>query len=378
MPYRAKKMNQDLIKKDDELESFDIKADMLRAVEKMDKNFSSSDNKRTSLSIRQNTWIPRLIQEIKKSKNLIIEFKVDKGIKEGLKNASYIRKGGVIVKKSDNTVVKWLEEVKLAKSGKALNIATVAIDILSEVALNEKLKEIQNQLERIEEYSEAEHWKSFLDGRSALLAAARIKEKNDHRKELLYDARRSFESAKSKNIVLLNKKKDKINELYEKFDAAKLDNHKVALNILKKTKEIFPVLSMIVQCYRAQAKIYEQLDDLANAEAMSREALEVQADIYEYLYSLIKERALEINRKEKWDSYVKFSKKVFLPGFVYKKISKKELPIEGISPDFYFAKWRRKKKFDLLLTTEQKLIKQHDKLRDELLFLTYEASESID
>jgi hypothetical protein len=176
----------------------------------------------------------------------------------------------------------------------------------------------------------------------------------------------------------LNKKKDKINKLYEKFDAAKLDNHKVALNILKKTKEIFPVLSMIVQCYRAQAKIYEQLDDLANAEAMSREALEVQADIYEYLYSLIKERALEINRKEKWDSYVKFSKKVFLPGFVYKKISKKELPIEGISPDFYFAKWRRKKKFDLLLTTEQKLIKQHDKLRDELLFLTYEASESID
>ena len=62
-----------------------------------------------------------------------------------------------------------------------------------------------------------------------------------------------------------------------------------------------------------------------HAEAMSREALEVQADIYEYLYSLIKERELEINRKEKWDSYVKFSKKVFLPGFVYKKISKNNL-----------------------------------------------------
>jgi hypothetical protein len=35
---------------------------------------------------------------------------------------------------------------------------------------------------------------------------------------------------------------------------------------------------------------------------------------------------------------------------VYKKISKKELPIEGISPDFYLAKWRGKKKFDLLVT----------------------------
>ena len=67
-------MNQGQIKKDDELGSFDIKAEMLRAVEKMDKNFSSSDNKSTSLSIRQNTWIPRLIQEIKKSKNLIIRW----------------------------------------------------------------------------------------------------------------------------------------------------------------------------------------------------------------------------------------------------------------------------------------------------------------
>jgi len=260
-------MNQDLIKKDDDFVSFDIKAEMLRAVEKMDKNVSISDNKSTPLSIRQNTWIPRLCQEIKKSKKLIVEFKVDKGIKEGLKNGSYFRKGGVIVKKSDNTVVKWLEEVRFPKSGRALNIATVAIDILSEVALNEKLKEIQNQLERIEDYSEAEHWKSFYDGRSSLLAASRTKENNDHRKELLYDARRSFESAKSKNIVLLNKKRDKINELCKKFDAAKLDNHKVALNILKKTQEIFPVLSLIVQCYRAQAKIYEQLDDLANAEA---------------------------------------------------------------------------------------------------------------
>ena len=184
--------------------------------------FQISDNKSTALNTKPGTWVPRLIQEIKKSKNLIVEFKVDKGIKEGLKNGSYLRKGGVIVKKSDNTVVKWLEEVRFAKAGKALNIATVAIDILSEVALNEKLKEIQNQLELIEEYSEAEHWKSFLDGRSTLLAAARIKEKNDHRKELLYDARRSFESAKSKNIVLLKKKKDKINELCEKFDTAKV------------------------------------------------------------------------------------------------------------------------------------------------------------
>jgi hypothetical protein len=111
---------------------------------------------------------------------------------------------------------------------------------------------------------------------------------------------------------------------------------------------------------------------------MSQEALESQAEIYEYLYPLTKEKTLEINRKEKWDSYVKLSKKVFLPGLVCKKLFRKELPIEGISPDFYLAKWRGKKKFDLLINTERKLIKQHNKLRDELLYLTFEASESID
>ena len=69
-------------------------------------------------------------------------------------------------------------------------------------------------------------------------------------------------------------------------------------------QEIFPVLSLIVQCCRAQAKIYEQLDDIANAKAMSREALDAQAQIYEYLYSLTKERTLEINRKEKFDDHI--------------------------------------------------------------------------
>ena len=105
-------MNQRLIKIDDELVSFEIKAEMVRAVENMDKNVSIGDNKSMPLSIRQSNWIPNLIQEIKKSKNLTVKFKVDKGIKEGLKSGSYIRKGGVIVKKSDNTVVKWLEEIR--------------------------------------------------------------------------------------------------------------------------------------------------------------------------------------------------------------------------------------------------------------------------
>ncbi|MCK4446862.1 MAG: hypothetical protein KAW56_07255, partial [Candidatus Marinimicrobia bacterium] len=315
-------------------------------------------------------------QEIKKVGKITVEFKVDKAIKEGLKNGNYIRKGGVIIKKADHTVVKWLKEVKIAKAGKALNIATVALDVVSEIALNEKLKEIQAKLETIEEYSVAEHWHSFLDGSSSLTAAIRLTENNDHRKQLLYDARRSFESAKNKNTVLLNKKIEKIDLLYDEFLSAKIDNHRVAEKIFIKIKEVFPIVSLIVQCCRAQARIFEQLNDLINARAMSQEALDFMAGVHEYLYLLTKGRVLEKKRKEVWDGYVNLSKKFFWPGLIYKKVLKKDLPLESISPEFYFAKWRGKKKFDLLISTEEDLIKEHDRLSDELLFLTFEASDS--
>ena len=369
-------MNQQHVEQHSEIVSIDIKKDLLNALRNFDKPVSINNEKTVLPDIKHGLWLQRVYQEIKKARNITVEFKVDKAIKEGLKNGYYIRKGGVIVKKADHTVVRWLEDVKIAKAGKAMNIATVALNIVSEIALNEKLKEIQAKLETIEEYSVAEHWHSFLDGSSSLKAAIRLTENSDHRKKLLYDSRRSFESAKNKNIVLLNKKIEKIDRLYDEFLSAKIDNHRIAEKIFIIIKEVFPIVSLIVQCCRAQARIFEQLNDLTNAKAMSQEALDLMAGVHEYLYSLTKGKNLEKKRKEKWDSYVKHSKKLFLTGLIYKKVFKKDPSLESISPDFYFAKWLGKKKLDPLINTEEDLIKEHDRLRDELLFLTFEASDS--
>ena len=332
-------MNQQNVEQSREIVSVDIRSDLLNALKSLEK-IDSDKNKKVLPNIRHALWLRRVYQEVKKAGNITLEFKVDKAIKEGLKKGDYIRKGGVIVRKSDHTVVKWLEEVKIAKAGKALNITTIALDIISEIALNEKLKEIQAKLETIEEYSEAEHWHSFLDGSSSLAAAIRLTGNTDHRKQLLYDARRSFEAAKNKNIVLLNKKIEKIDVLYEEFLSAKIDNHRVAEKIFANIREVFPIVSLIVQCYRAQSRIYEQLNDLINTRAMSQESVAFAAGIHEYLYSLTKGRVLEKKRREVWDGYVKLSKKLFWPGLIYKKVLKKDLPLGPISPDFYFAKWR--------------------------------------
>jgi hypothetical protein len=342
----------------------------------MGKNTSKDCKAGSQVNFKQNSLITRLSNELKNSKNLIVEFKVDKAIKEGLKSGRYTRKGGVIVNTADNTVVKWLEEVKFAKAGKALNIATIAIDIFSEFALNEKLKEIKNMIETIEDYSEAEHWRSFLDGSSAFSASLRINQNDDNQKQYLHDARRSFESAKSKNIVLFKKKLEKINDLIKRFDSARFDNHNTAMKILEKINEIFPISSLIVQCFRNQVKIYELLGDLNNAKAMSQEAVRFQATVYEYLYSLAKDKVLEKNRKELFDNYVKLSKRYFFTGFLYNKFLKKKLELESLDPIFYLAKSKGKKKYNELIESEQIIIDKHNIIRDELLFLTFEASDS--
>lgn len=368
-------MDKNQLKQTGEIVKQDIREDVLKTFKDINKSYSN-DQRIFLPKIKQGLGLRRLHQEIKRTKNLIVEFKVDKTIKEGLKNKDLIRKGGVIVNKKNHTVVKWLDEVKLTKAGKALNIGTIALDVLSEVALNEKLKQIQAKLETIEGYSEAEHWHSFLDGTAHLKSALRVTGNSDHQKQLLYDARRSFESAKSKNIVLLKKRLEKIDLLYEKYLNTKIDNHKLAQNIFNEIRTVFPILNLVVQCCRAQAKIFESLNDLTNATAMIQEAVQSQADVYDYLYSLAKGGELKKNRKEIWSRYTKMSKKYFWPNWIYKKVAKKELPIESIAPEYYFARWLSRKKFEKFIRTERDLIMEHNRLHDELLFLMFEISDS--
>jgi hypothetical protein len=81
-----------------------------------------------------------------------------------------------------------------------------------------------------------------------------------------------------------------------------------------------------------------------------------------------------LQRKEKWDSYTKFREKIIGPATAYNILFSKRPKIKAITPEFYIAKWRRNRKFNSLMNKKVEVIKEHDILRDELLFLTFKES----
>ena len=77
-------MNQKQIEQDHETVPVDIKEEILRALLDMDKRVSVGDKIGSLTDIKHGSWVTRLSKEIKNSKKLIVEFKVDKTIKAGL------------------------------------------------------------------------------------------------------------------------------------------------------------------------------------------------------------------------------------------------------------------------------------------------------
>jgi len=357
-----------------------MNSDILSTLENHKKELSRGNNNKPN--VKHGLWLKRTYDEIKKVGKIVVEFKVEKKIIDGLKNRKYMRKGGVIVDSSSKRVVKWLEEAKVvSKTTKALNLTAIAIDVFAEYVLNEKLKAIEKKLENIEEITMAEHWHSFLDGKSSLSAALNVYNNDAHKKQLFYDSRKSFESAKNKNLILLNKKIEKVYELYTIFSSCKITNIDEALEILEAIKDIYPILFIITQCYRSLAKVYESLQDYSNSSYMRKESLNIQMYVYDSLYPFIKDPKIEEEKKDLYDliakaedtTFYKVCQKADITNVIYSKIFGKEIPLIIREPEIYFAKKGAGRNVDKILNAKENLIHEHDRLNNELVFLTIES-----
>ena len=149
------------------------------------------------VSLNNARLVPHLFSKMTHGGKLVVEFDLPKAIKIGLESGEYVRKGGVIVTSEGHKVVHWLKEGKaLRHVGTAVNVLCIFVDILSQILLNEKLKQIQIQLDRIEDYVKAEHYSTFLNAHETLKAALNASE-SGYRVNLFRESRRYFLEARN-------------------------------------------------------------------------------------------------------------------------------------------------------------------------------------
>jgi hypothetical protein len=218
---------------------------------------------------------------------IAVDFDVPAAIKAGLESGEYIRKGGVIVTSKGHRVFKWLEEGKVVRVGQAVNVLTVFVNVWSDYVLNEKLKQIQEQLTKIEDYVEAEHYAPLLNAHVSLKAAltAQIEA---NRTQHFFHAQHSFMTARNKTRILLNKKVPRLHQELKEFENAYFDNESELGRIYDLLDEMTTMAGTITHCYKAEARIFENLNDFPNAERSRVEGLNFQLDFCEYAGSLVR------------------------------------------------------------------------------------------
>jgi hypothetical protein len=235
------------------------------------------------VSLNNARLVPQLLSKMTHGSKLVVEFEVPQAIKMGLESGQYIRKGGVIVTSEGHQVVHWLKEGKaLRQVGMAVNVLCIFVDILSHILLNEKLKQIQVQLDRIEDKVDAQLYHTFVTAHEALKAAQNATEPG-YRIELFKKSRYYFMEARSKSRLELGKKAERIHKELLRFDGSWIANKKELASIYRMLEHVGDLMDTISHCYRAEARICEILGEIPSAEALHREALNFQAASCEFI-----------------------------------------------------------------------------------------------
>ena len=211
------------------------------------------------------------------------EFEVPEAIKTGLETGQYLRKGGVIVTADGQQVVHWLQEGRVVRHvGMAVNVLSFFLDVLNQILLNNKLKQIQDQLDKTEDYLKAEHYSTFLNAHSSFKAALKATEIG-YQIKLFQDARRYFQEARNKSFVLFREKAKKVHNELLSFDGRWIDNKQELSVIYHTLGEMADLTDRISHSYRAEARICEALDEIPSAEELHNEALNFQAASFEFI-----------------------------------------------------------------------------------------------
>ncbi len=262
------------------LEPITLELEIQSAIpDKQGLGISAKDN--FPMGINNAKTLLKAVDRVAQGGKLVITLDVPKWVKTGLETGQYIRKGGVIVTSEGHHVKWWLKEAKVSRLGKTVTFATIFVDILSEILLNRKLKEIQVQLESIEDYIKAEHLSPLLDAHEDLRTALGMKDPTK-RQAVFWKARDNFRTARGKNITLFNIKKGRIHKEIHVFVGSQFSNKGELEHIYKCLSEMLVLANTIVHCYQAEARIFETLEEPGQAERLRVECMNFQLALYEY------------------------------------------------------------------------------------------------
>jgi len=232
--------------------------------------------------LRNVNLLAQIFHKLRRGGKLVVEFDVPSAIKMGLESGEYVRKGGVIVTAEGHKVVCWLKEARAVRIGQAINVLSVLVEIWSEYVLNEKLKQIQHQLDRNEELVKAEYYSTLLDAHSSLKAAIATQDP-EYQTSLFRESRSLFQTARNKTLVVVCEKVRKVDHQLRRLDKAWLDNRKEIEAIYSQLMEIAEHAATAVHCYRAESRILERMQELPLAGRIAAEALDFQLDVHQYL-----------------------------------------------------------------------------------------------
>ena len=230
--------------------------------------------------LRNVKHIIKVINQIPIEKSLKVVFDVPVHINEGLKTGRYIRNGGVIVQKEGKQVVHWLKEgKKITRFG---NVVFQAVEIFSEIALNEKLKQIQEQLNEITDYVKARHHALIPSATENLRHALLTSDKHE-RKRLLSLAEKDLQTAKMEMKEFVKFRVEENHQKLLNFDKAWIHNDTEAKSIAHNINEILTLSQGISFCAQTQINIYEHLGDIAIAEDVRVQSLDYLSSVLQYV-----------------------------------------------------------------------------------------------
>ena len=218
---------------------------------------------------RNNKTLKIILEESHKTdEKLLANFTVPKDLAECLAKGDCLRKGTALVT-TGNDEIRWcLKGARIllgaAKAGKATAppmLLVSALELESEYELNQKLRQIQDQLQRIEGYVKAQHFSSLLNAHSSLNKALNTGDSNLKAK-LFQDCCSHFQDASNKNKVLFEEKRaqlhrqidDSMCSMFSSFGKQESVN-----KILHGLEQQTQLVDIIDYCNHSEALVWDRL-----------------------------------------------------------------------------------------------------------------------
>lgn len=251
-----------------------IKKDMLRDIIERHNSLPIS-------KLKVSKYIGDTIGKTIEEKDLLtVILKVPKEIKEGLTDGTLIRKGGIIVTSDKHQVRKWLVEQKSVS--KAGSIVFNAIGIAESLLLDNKLKEIQQSLEKVLAYQQA-RYESLLPNAIDFLKKAAGTNSDENRNEYMNKAIDYLVNARNESQKLIDSLIQKNHcELIEsrKFLAWNNNNYK---QMSHNVNEIIALSRHIAVCYELEISAHVKAGESRIGDESRVELINFISDVGEYV-----------------------------------------------------------------------------------------------